>query len=152
MPLTLRVEETRLVAVQTGSLDWQDTDRAFDRCEEILNEHPEVTQLLLDLSEAKLVLTPGEAAELAEIVTLTFSRKIRTAIVSPPQTDACALVSAYAARLRDKGVPVSACETRAKALAYLQNTRKRGACRRCGLAWFLGLLGLRRRASHPGTP
>ena len=126
MALTLRVHERRLIATQVGSLDWQDTDRAFDRCEEVLAARPEVSQLLLDLSEARLDMSPAEAAQLAEIVTLTFSRKITTAIVSPPQGEAFALVARYAGTLQDKGVRIRACKDRPEALAFLDTEgRKR---------------------------
>lgn len=144
MPLSLDVQDTRLIAVQTGSLDWQDTDRAFDRCEAVLSDHPKVSQLLLDLSNARLNLTAAEAAQLAGIVTLTFSRRIRTAIVSPPEPEAFELVSGYAASLASRGVPVAACRSLEEACRFLDAATRR-SCRLGRVSMVARLIGLFRR-------
>lgn len=133
MEFEIEIDGPRMIATQTGTLDWQDSDRAFARCEAVLTEHPEVTQLLLDLSRARIALSLSEASDLADLAILTFSRPLKTAILCPAG-NASRFIQPYVTALRDRGARVQAFDSLDQARAYLQPRRHCVARTRSALA------------------
>lgn len=119
MAFEIEIDGPRMIATQTGTLDWQDCDRAFALCESTLNEHSEVTQLLLDLRQARLALRAREAGNLAELATLTFSRPVKTAIVCPTDAAATRFLEKYVYALEKRGALARSFLSLEQARSYL---------------------------------
>jgi len=120
MSIEIHVRGMRLVATQTGTMDWQDIEDAFETCAAWLDRDPRLAQVLFDLRTARLDLTGLEADQLAELVTFTFPRPVTAAIVEPEALSGRERVVQFAAKLERLGLSVAICASLKGAASYLR--------------------------------
>lgn len=124
MAIEIDVRGARLVATQTGTVDWQDIERAFEACAAWLDRDSAITQILFDLRTARLELSGLEADQLAELVTATFPRPVTAAIVEPESACGRERVVQFAAKLDRLGLSIAICASLKGAAKYLRTVEQ----------------------------
>lgn len=119
MPIEVQLRGPRLVATQTGRLDWTDIETGFRDCAAWLDREPAICQVLFDLRTANLDLCGIEADQLAELVVSIFPRPVTAAIVEPEALAGRELVVAFAGKLERLGLCVAICGSLKGAAKYL---------------------------------
>ena len=120
MPIEIQVRARRLLATQTGAMDWHDAESAFAMCAAWLDRDPQIGEILFDLRGARLKLNGLEADQLAELVTALFPRPVAAAIVEPQDFAGRERVVEFANKLERLGLSAAVSSSLRGAANYLR--------------------------------
>lgn len=144
MGIALEVRHRRILSRREGSVDWQDAMDSFARYAALVEDEG-ARELLMNMSEAQVLIHESDAAELARIFMRETPPEMVVAVIKPRGGADGRFLDGYIKALTERGRAIAAVADEAEADAYFKriHAERRAQKRKSGLMGRIrALLGL----------
>jgi hypothetical protein len=124
MGFSIETRGRRMVSRRVGSVDWQDAMDSFSNYA-ALYEDEGVRELVMDMREAVVLISGGDAGELARVFLREAPAEIAIAVLKPQGRSDASFLDGFIAALKERGRDITEVADLAAADAWFAEIRQR---------------------------
>lgn len=126
MGRSLEVVNGRIVSRRVGSVDWQDAMDSFGRYSALI-EDTGASQLLMNMSEAEVMIPGGDARDLASMFLRSTPQELAIAIIKPVNESGSRFIEAFFDMISAQGRRIATVASEAEAELFFTASNTKGA-------------------------